>query len=338
MRRQLFSRTFFAALLIAGAAHAQGADAALATDLFNAGRDLMAAGNFAAACPKLAESARLDAKVGTLARAAECEEKLGHMVNARARWQQAQNLAQAQGDTRLAHVQTEFARVDKLVPKLNLTLQGTPAPGLVIKVDELQLNSAAAGVPVPVEIGRHTITASAPGRAPWSTTVDATAESGSLTVTIPELAPEASPAAKPAAVVAAHDPAKPPEQSPAADTAPRSSNPLPTVGIIVAGAGLVALGVGAVFAVNASSKNDDSLSNGCTKNDCNATGAQLRNDARSAGDLATVLFVVGGVLMAGGLTTFLLAPSTTAGPSSARVRLVPRVGTNEGTMTFQGAW
>ena len=43
----------------------------MATELFNAGRDLMTAGNFAAACPKLAESARLDVKVGTLGKLAE---------------------------------------------------------------------------------------------------------------------------------------------------------------------------------------------------------------------------------------------------------------------------
>lgn len=108
-----------AVLGVAGAAHAQARprDVALATELFNAGRDLMKDANYAAACPKLGESARLDPKVGTLARLAECEEGLGHVAVARSRWQQALNLAKTSGDPRTAHVEGELLRIDRVVPK-----------------------------------------------------------------------------------------------------------------------------------------------------------------------------------------------------------------------------
>ncbi len=332
-----------AALLFVQDAGAQGADAALATDLFNAGRDLMAAGNHAAACPKLAESARLDAKVGTLAKSGECEEKLGRLVNARARWLQAQNLARAQGDARLARVEAEFARVDKLVPKLNIVLQGAAAPDLSLKVDDLQLSAASIGVPVPVEPGRHVVVASAPGRAPWSTTVEAGTDGAAVTVTIPEL-PSRPEAAAPAPQTTstptptpAPAPATPPEPAAAPAPGPEgSTNPLKVGGLVTAGIGVVALGVGGVFAAQAKSSYDDSLNGGCTKNECTAAGLSLRNDARSAGTLATVFVVAGGVLAAGGITMFLVAPSRER--KAASLRLSPSASRHDATLSLQGAF
>jgi hypothetical protein len=65
-----------------------GADdgvASPAVEVFNAGKALEARGDYPAACQKFAESARLDARVGTFARLAQCEEKLGLAVHARSR-------------------------------------------------------------------------------------------------------------------------------------------------------------------------------------------------------------------------------------------------------------
>ena len=72
---------------------ARADDEAVATQLFNAGRDLMKQGDYASACPKLAESARLKPTVGALARLAACEEHEKRLVSAYTRWQQALNVA-----------------------------------------------------------------------------------------------------------------------------------------------------------------------------------------------------------------------------------------------------
>src|SRR5207248_8067153 len=100
MRRTL---AFLAAFTFAVVARAQSNDAGIASQLFDAGRDLMKRGDYASACPKLFESARLEPRVGTLARLAECEEKIGHLAAARGHWKDTVELARAQKDDRATH-------------------------------------------------------------------------------------------------------------------------------------------------------------------------------------------------------------------------------------------
>jgi len=87
------------------------------------------------------------------------------------------------------------------------------------------------------------------------------------------------------------------------------------VGLITAGAGVVALGVGTYFGIQAKSKNDQSNTSGCSGNACNDNGYSTREDALSA---STWAFAIRGVLAAGGVTLWLLAP---------RAATAPRIGT-----------
>lgn len=328
--------SFTFATAIAGAAFAQASstDAALATELFNAGRDLMKDGNFVAACPKLAESARLDAKVGTLARLAECDEKLGHLASARGNWQKALNLARTQKDSRQAHVQEELARVDATVPKVNLTYVGTTPPGLVVKIDDVALGEGSFGVPLPVDPGKHVVLASAPGKNPWSSTIELKGDGSVRAVAVPALVDEASGAP----VSRAPDATPTPAPSPAQPDKPASSgrSTLGTVGLVAAGVGVVGLGVGGYFGLHAKSKYDDSNKNGCDEktNDCSGAGTGLRNDARDAGNLSTVFVVAGGVLAAGGLTLWLLSP----GESKTSVQAGALVLPSGGSVSLSGSF
>jgi serine/threonine-protein kinase len=73
-----------------------------------------------------------------------------------------------------------------------------------------------------------------------------------------------------------------------------------TIGIVVAGAGLVALGVGSYFGVQALSQFSDSNANGCTGDICRQPGYAVRNDARASADLSTILLGAGGAALVGG--------------------------------------
>jgi tetratricopeptide (TPR) repeat protein len=63
-------------------ADASLADKAAAQTLFDEGRKLMAKGMFADACPKLAESQKLDPGVGTQFNLSDCYEKMGQTASA----------------------------------------------------------------------------------------------------------------------------------------------------------------------------------------------------------------------------------------------------------------
>jgi hypothetical protein len=291
-------------------AAAQQSSAALATELFYAGRDLMSAGNYAEGCPKLAQSARLDAKVGTFARLAECDEKLGQMATARAHWQQATNLARALRDERLSHVEAELARVDKLVPKVTISMVDPPPAGLSLRVDGNDVGAASLGVALPVDAGRHTISVSATGKKLYVTTVDTRADGATSTVVIPRLADA------------------PVEVVPAAPSGSGAESPAPywtmsrEVAVVAGGAGAVALVLGVVFGVEAKAELDKSNGEGCSGSSCGAPSSNAFSDRTTAfhdGTIGTVLLIAGGVVAASGVTLFLLSPGSreAARPSAA---------------------
>ncbi len=67
MIRTSFLVPCIALVFITGSAHAQSGDSkAVAEQLFNQARDLMKAGAFSEACPKLEASLKLDPATGTL--------------------------------------------------------------------------------------------------------------------------------------------------------------------------------------------------------------------------------------------------------------------------------
>jgi hypothetical protein len=332
---------FVAVLGIARTAHAQATagDAALATELFNAGRDLMKDGQYAAACPKLDESARLDAKVGTLARLAECDEHLGHMAVARSHWQQALNLAKTSGDPRAVHVEGELARIDKVVPKIEVVFSGAPPHDLVLELDEVQLGAASLGVRLPVDPGHHALRASAPGKKPAIVAVDVKADGVVSRVVVPALADDGGSAApvvvSPPVASPSGSPSSSPAPAPPPDAVPHGASPWRTVGLVSAGVGVVAIGVGTAFGVIAKSKRDDSNAQpgGCVNDDCPPAAAHTRDDARSAGTTSTIFFVAGGVLAAAGVTMFLVAPSAT---DTRALRVAPSVAKDDARLTLEG--
>lgn len=102
--------------------------------------------------------------------------------------------------------------------------------------------------------------------------------------------------------------------------APRGSRLTGTqyLGLAAGVAGVAAAGVGTFFLLRAISKNDDSQPR-CPQNYCDDQGAKLRREAITAGDRATVALVVGGVLVAGGITLFLVGRPSADAASTARL-------------------
>jgi hypothetical protein len=326
MRRAAFAFVL-ASMLAPIRAHAQGSDAA-AQLLFDDGKRLLSEGKYHEACPKFEESHRLAPNGGTLTNLAECLELDRRFASAWLRYKELAARANA------AHqAPAEKRALDKaaaLEPKLaRLTI----ATSAVANVDRLEILRDGAKVDrpewdlaVPIDSGEHRIEARAPGYAGWSQTVTVT-EAGPLSVSIPPLARENTDAQA----------APPPEiAKPIVEPAPTTSTQR-TIGLIVAGTGVVAAGVGIVFGLVASSKNDDALrpENCPEAMRCRASGLALTEEAKDAATVSTVSFVAAGILLAGGAFLFFTAPR--AQPSQA-LRVVPRIGARTGGIAFEGAF
>jgi tetratricopeptide (TPR) repeat protein len=174
--------------------------AAVADALYRQARDLMAAGKYDEACPKLAQSQQLDPATGTLLNLAACHEKQGKLATAWLEYSDA--LVAARRDGREDRVQYARERAAELEPKLSrLTLLLAPnadAPGLTIELDGTSVGLAVFGVPTPVDPGKHSVRASAPGKKPQIFSIEvAVADQQSLSIPPLEDAPAETAPAEP---------------------------------------------------------------------------------------------------------------------------------------------
>jgi hypothetical protein len=323
----------------------KGSDPAAAQVLFYEARTLMGQNKWAEACPKLEESLRLDNGIGTAFNLADCNEHLGKVTTAWAGFLDAaaQSKASNQPDREKLARKRALALEPRL-PKLVVEVSGAPQ-GLEVKRDGVLVGSAAWGTAIPVDPGTHKISASAPGKLPWETTVTSV-EGKVAKVAIPRELPNA-PAAPP---VVAKGPTTPrPATDPAVTTAPSDAGqsfPPPvvestgstqrTLGWIITGVGAVGIGVGAGFGLSSLSKRDESRDH-CVIDSCNETGVGLRDDAIQNGNIATIATIAGAAGVVGGLILVLTAPKGTES-RTGKIRAVPSAGVGGGGFMLQGAF
>jgi hypothetical protein len=286
-------------------ARAQNAtDQATAEALFREGRKLYDEGRYGEACGKFAESQRLDPAPGTLLNLGGCYEKSGQTASAWVTFQSA--IAAAHRKGRADWEELARGRVAALEPSLSkLTIVVTaPAEGVAVRRDGVEIGSAVWGTAIPVDPGPHTIEARAPGRQPFRQSVDVAAGGARVTVTVADLAPEAG--------------LTPPPATESHGGAQR------TIGLVLAGAGVVGLAVGGAFGLVAISKENDATTNHCPRQPlCDAQGVQLGKDAKSAAAVSTVAFAAGAAALAGGIVLWFTAArpeSPNARPPTAALR------------------
>lgn len=297
---------------------AQGTNKVLAEELFRQGQALMQEERYAEACAKLAESQKLDPGTGTLLNLAVCHERQGKLATAWAEYSEVVTLAQRDGrPDRVAYAQERLAAVEPRLSRLKIELSpNTDVPGLEVRLDGETVGRAALGVAVPIDSGVHSVSASAPGKVSWEQTVDVAAGPVVQAIAIPPLADAAGDASTgPAA------PTPGPRDSTKGDGRVQR-----WIGYGVAGLGVVGVGIGAVFGLNAISKHNESNEAGCEGNRCPPDAAAIREEAQQAGNVSTIAFIAGTAALAGGVTLLLTAPSAKPEPASTgsvRVRVLP---------------
>lgn len=159
------------ALLLAPAASAaepSAADKSLAQALFEQGRSLMDGKRYAEACPRFADSERLDPGGGTVLNLALCYDKLGKLALAYSTYNEALSaaIAERRGD-RESFARERIAALGARLPRLTVRVDDASAQDAQVRLDGVDVPPSAWGSPTPVDPGRHTIDASAPARRPY---------------------------------------------------------------------------------------------------------------------------------------------------------------------------
>jgi hypothetical protein len=310
------------ALAVGTTARDAGAQAAkneaAAEVLFQEGRSLYEAGRYAEACPKLAESQRIDPASGTLLALALCHEGEQKFASAWAEFTTVEGEARRAGRTDRESIAREHAaalRRRLSTVSINVPPEVRALPGLELKLDGTLIGPGTFGTAFPVDGGKHELWASATGKEPWKTTISVKNEADAVGVTIPLLEDVPEPVQAPTRAA---------ERTSTERTT--TGSPMRTVGLIVAGAGVLAVGAGSYLALTAKAEYNEAEKR-CPPAGCSTTDWQAGENARGKANIATVVFGVGGALVVTGGVLWLTAPKASdqqhAGPHVRRVSVGP---------------
>ncbi|MDP9152244.1 MAG: hypothetical protein M3O36_20150 [Myxococcota bacterium] len=275
---------------------------------------MLLAHDYAAACPRLAQSEMLDPAPGTALNLALCYQQQGKLATAWAAYKTAQSLADRTGQKERLAVATKSAA--ELEPELSrMTIFVPPSSrvaGLEVRIDGDKIGEFEWGVAMPRDGGGHDIEASAPGKQTWRRHVDLQESGGRVTAEIPALegayvlpANEQPSSSPPSAVGAESGFAGAASSDDQAMGRPPGKTQR-VVGLTIGAAGLLGVGAGGLLALVA--KSDFSTAQG-------EHGESRVNDSASAVHLvntATVVVIAGGVLAAAGAVVWLSSPRAPA--------------------------
>jgi hypothetical protein len=302
--------------------------------LFRQGKALMAQQKFGEACAAFERSHQLDPKnMSTLLNHANCREKNGQLATAWRLFLEAEREMRPEtDDTSKKYHPVAAARAGELVPRLSkLSINVAPdrqLVGLEISRDSDRVDPGEWNRTSPIDGGTYTITARAPGRNTWSTTLVVKSEGDNQVIEVPKLEDSGTPVRPPSSPAAATRRDVP---APAA-RGPRRSLVLP----IAMGAGALVLGSTAFgFSRWGDRIYDDALQG--------ATNAERETLWRSANQrrYAAIGFAAGAVGCAGAaIYLYLRRGSGEATPPLARrsLRVEPIASVNTLGVGLHGHW
>lgn len=302
---------------------------ALAEVIFQQARELFKQQQYAEACPRFAESQRLEPKLGTLLNLAVCHEKLGKIATAWAEYTSAATIAhREQRKDREDFAREQVAALERRIAHVSLQITAPPAD-LVISLDDQPLDHTALNTPLPIDPGAHRITATAPGKIAWSKTIEAPSERAEIPVSIPALEAAIAPQSLGPAPPAPTMPAPAPTLVPLAQPAPVLAPPLEREdhrALIYGGFGVGAAGVlvgaitGGIALAHAGTIRDT-----CGNNVCGANQQDAISSATTLANVSNVTFVVG-ALGAGAGVVGLFLSQPRASTSKAALAVTPVLG------------
>jgi hypothetical protein len=290
---------------------ARGDDKASAQVLFDQAQALGAQGKWGDACPKFEESQQLDPTINTLYYIADCWEHAGKLATAWAGFVSTADQAKTAGETaKEKKARERAAALQGKTSKLTVNVATPDLDGLVVKRGTIVVGKALFGVAAPIDGGAYEITAEAPGKKAWRAGVTIAESGANEIVTVPALEDASSGAGA---------------TSDATSTTSTSKSGPSTAAFVVGGLGVVAIGVGAVFGLQAISKRKDSDGE-CPGGHCTQAGVDLNDQAKRDAWISNIAIGVGVVSV--GVGVYLLLHKSSEEKSAVRVD--PLVGARGG--------
>jgi hypothetical protein len=297
---------------------------AFAESLYQDGKRYLQAEDYGHACPKLAQSYKIDPAGGTALLLAICYEQQGKLASAWARYNDA--LALAKRDAREDRQRRAQEGLETVEPKLSyirLTLDpsGSGMAGLTLSIDGTEL-PAISDTRLPIDPGLHQLIIKAPNHEDWKTEIDVGGPAEVKDVWVPALRSETRVSTIPSSPTRAASPLPVTENS-AKTTEGVSHAEARRSAYVIGGAGIAAVGVGAYFGIRAIKLNHDA-NQWCPTNQCRdgQLGAISKIDqARSSAHAADILIGVGSAAVASAALLWYIyrkdTPAVTAGADVA---------------------
>ena len=292
-------------------AHAQtaGETGNVAEALFRDGVSLFDAGHVHDACEKFAESFRLDPANGTLQNLALCHEREGKTASAWAEFSQlAGRAAQAEQREREQMARARAAALAPRVTRVRLVF-GDASNVERVEIDQQELGRAAWTSPLPLDPGTHTFVFAAKTKKTEALSVRIAAEGQLVRVDVPMLGAQMQP---PSTRLVVTD---------------EAANNRRTVALIASGVGVVAIGAGTFFGLNAIANKKDGDAR-CAGHFCDAEGLALEDRAHTTATVSTIAFGIALAALGVGAYAWLTMP----------VRVVPEVHARGAGFTAEATW
>jgi hypothetical protein len=243
--------------------------------------------------------------------------KVGRLVEASARSLEVTRLEVQSGDKavqRKAQADAESEREALLpkIPSVVVQVEGAARAEVKVSIDGVAVPSALIGVKRLVNPGTHRIQASFGVELAGESVTLKEGESKVVSLRFPTGGASTAPSSPVDGVAA----------DASADTDSTSGPGLGTqrvLALVAGGIGVVGVGVGTVFGLQAKSHHDEAKKY-CKGAVCtDPRGVSAGDDARTSGNVSTIAMIIGAVGVAGGVTLWLTAPRANA--TAARVEL-----------------
>ncbi len=335
-------RLVFAGALVVsalGVPAVASADGSRADALFKQGRSLLDSKKYDEACPKLAESQQLEPGAGTLLALALCHEGQGKTATAWAELKDAAELGRKHGRGELAKAAEKRAEaMEPTLSRVVVRMPETDTSDYEVTLDGKAFARDSWGSPYAVDPGEHRVAVRAQRKGEKSYVVRLTG-AGTVEIVVDPLDEAGASGGGRAdrAIFLTSEPPTDPERQSRGGTQR-------TIGLIVAGAGLVGYGVAAYYGGRALSAKSDAREI-CPSSPCEdeADATEANDNSRRFFNRSMIGVAVGTGLLATGAILFLTAPRNTpvrgsAPPSRRTARIVPQAGPSQVGLGLAGTF